>query len=144
MWWRNGAGGGGHFRAHHARLPRRVLEEGAHAPRARLLREGEPIYRRPRDGIGGGTTEGRELESGGLASQRASGADVERRGLAKPEQDLLQRLVDILTNHRREALGLLTRTELPTVTTKGPVGATPSGATLARSSKGGLLHILAD
>src|SRR3990170_4901184 len=72
MWWRNGAGGGGHFRAHHARLPRRVLEEGAHAPRARLLREGEPIYRRPRDGIGGGTTEGRELEGGDAPPGRAA------------------------------------------------------------------------
>ena len=86
----------------------------------------------------------RERKIALLASQRASGADVELRGLAKPEQDLLQHLVDILTNHRREALGLLTKTELPTVTTKGPVGATPSGATLASSSKGVLLHILED
>lgn len=86
----------------------------------------------------------RERKIALLASQRAGGADVELRGLARPEQDLLQRLVDILTNHRQEALGLAARTAIPAATTKGPVGATLAAATPPSPPRSVLLHVLED
>ena len=83
----------------------------------------------------------RERKIALLASQRARGADVELRGLARPEQDLLQRLVDILTNHRQEALGLAARATIPTATTAETaiLAATPPSP-----QRGVLLHILED
>jgi len=86
----------------------------------------------------------RERKIALLASQRAAGADVELRGLAQPEQDLLERLVDVLTNHRREALGLAQKTEIPTATTKGPIGAAVPAAATPSPPRGVLLHILED
>jgi len=86
----------------------------------------------------------RERKIALLASQRAGGADMELRGLARPEQDLLQRLVDILTNHRREALGLAATVELPTASTKGPVGTVVAAAATPSPPRGVLLHILED
>lgn len=86
----------------------------------------------------------RERKIALLASQRAGGAEVEQRGLARPEQDLLQRLVDILTNHRQEALGLAAKTATPTATTSGPAGASIPAAMPPRHAPGILLHILED
>lgn len=86
----------------------------------------------------------RERKIALLASQRAGGADVEMRGLAKPEQDLLERLVEILTDHRKEALGLAARTTFPAETTAGPVGAPPLVAQPPSPPRGVLLHILED
>jgi len=86
----------------------------------------------------------RERKIALLASQRAGGADVELRGLAKPEQDLLQRLVDILTNHRQEALGLAAKPVIPLVTTAGPIGASIPAVTPPSPLRSVLLHILED
>ena len=86
----------------------------------------------------------RERKIALLASQRAGGADMELRGLARPEQDLLQRLVDILTNHRQEALGLAARATIPTATTIGPAGTAILAAIPPSPPRGVLLHILED
>lgn len=85
----------------------------------------------------------RERKLALLASQRAAGADVELRGLAKPEQDLLERLVEILANHRREALGLAAKPAIASETTSGPVRP-PSTRGTPSSPRGVLLHILED
>ena len=79
----------------------------------------------------------RERKIALLASQRAGGADFDPRGLARPEQDLLQRLVDALTAHRAEALG----THAPR--TAAPTPALPKEAP-PPVPKGVLLHILED
>jgi DNA replication initiation complex subunit (GINS family) len=114
-------------------------QKDANSKAAMLLQDELQKAQKKREQI----TQYRERKIALLASQRAGGADVELRGLASPEQDLLQRLVDILANHRREALGLAARTEIPTATTKGRAGI---AAPIPPPSlpRGVLLHILED
>jgi DNA replication initiation complex subunit (GINS family) len=86
----------------------------------------------------------RERKIALLASQRASGATVELRGLARPEQDLLQRLVDLLTGHRQETLGAPKTEPDEAPLPAGPATAGRPASPAPGAPKGVLLHILED
>ena len=82
----------------------------------------------------------RERKIALLASQKAGGSNVETRGLARPEQDLLRRLMEILESHRAGALGRTT----PPVPSTSPSPRAPEPPPPTPPPKGVLLHILED
>ncbi len=87
----------------------------------------------------------RERKIALLASQRAGGASVEIRGLAKPEQELLDRLVDLLVQARTLALApnVLPAAATPTGTT-APAAPSPPSPKPEPPATGVLVHVLED
>jgi DNA replication initiation complex subunit (GINS family) len=86
----------------------------------------------------------RERKIALLASQRAGGASVEIRGLAKPEQELLDRLVELLRTARVAALNpsLLPTAAPPTALAS--VAAPPPPPKPESAPAGVLVHVLED
>ncbi len=81
----------------------------------------------------------RERKIALLAIQQAGGGEADVRGLARPEQELLRRLVDVLRAHRAEATGLA-----PAPTQAAAPATSAAEPPAAAAPKGVLLHILED
>ena len=91
----------------------------------------------------------RERKISLLASQIAGGSTAEVRGLTRPEQDLLHRLVDLLKDARGSALGGPgTQLAAPPPTAMTPAPATAPAPTAApprdAAPKGVVVHVLED
>src|SRR5437867_2787847 len=89
----------------------------------------------------------RERKLGLLAGSIAGGATTEVRGLARPEQDLLHRLVELLTETRSAAYGGPPKSSPPAVATAGPATTPPAAPPpkLKESPpKGVIVHVLED
>jgi len=83
----------------------------------------------------------RERKIALFASQRAGGASVELRGLARPEQELLDRIVEVLTNARSAAIHVPTL--LPVVAPSVAMAA-PAAPPAPEAPRGVLVHVLED
>ncbi|TLZ52170.1 MAG: hypothetical protein E6K18_03330 [Methanobacteriota archaeon] len=86
----------------------------------------------------------RERKLGLLAGSIAGGANTEVRGLARPEQDLLHRLVELLSDARSAAYGGTRASPVPAASMPPP-GATPTpSAAVPSPRKGVIVHVLED
>ena len=84
----------------------------------------------------------RERKLGLLAGQIAGGATTEARGLTRPEQELLQRLVGLLTETRKATLGGVTAAPPPTTAALTAPPAPPAAP--ESPPKGVIVHVLED
>ena len=87
----------------------------------------------------------RERKLGLLAGQIAGGATTEARGLTRPEQELLQKLVGLLTETRKTTLGGVAPQgagSAPAVTQPSAAAAPPR--TAEPPPKGVIVHVLED
>ena len=84
----------------------------------------------------------RERKLGLLAGQIAGGATTEARGLTRPEQELLQRLVGLLTETRKATLGGVRAAPPPTTAALTAPPAPPAAS--ESPPKGVIVHVLED
>lgn len=86
----------------------------------------------------------RERKIALLASQRAGGAQAETRGLAKPEQELLERLVEVLGNARSSAVSASVLSIAAPPTAIAPVAPAVPPPKKEPPPQGVLVHVLED
>lgn len=87
----------------------------------------------------------RERKISLLASQIAGGATAETKGLARPEQELLSRLVELLKDARKAALSTTVHPTAPAPTSLAATGPPPaSSPPKVEVSKGVIVHVLED